>query len=99
MWLNRWRCGGFEFFAGERVAIEHGDEIHGSLHAAAVVFDQQQVGRVVGGNLRSFAQELLEQFHDFGGVRVFQENQVEDHALVVGERLGVGVDGGVEGKL
>ena len=50
--------------SGEGVAVEQRDQLQRALDVAAVVLDQQQVGRIVGGIGGAFAQERRDQLDD-----------------------------------
>src|SRR5439155_20723593 len=75
--------------SGERVAVEHRDQFHGALHVAAVIENDQQVRRIVGGHLRTFAQERLQQLFQVAYRGVLEEDHVHDDALIIRQIPGI----------
>ena len=71
---------------GELVGVELGDQFHGAFHTAAIVLNEQQVGRWIRRQHGVLTHELLQDLEHFLNRRVFEEQHVQ-HQLIVRRRV------------
>ena len=66
----------------ELFGVEQVNQLHCAAHIAAVIQDQQDIGRLDDGVFRPFAEKGFEHGGDVAGERIAKPNRVEDHPLV-----------------